>query len=290
MVFRLPGLIGASLALLMAIPSTAVAQVAERSVVFTSDPSRALVIDRDTRLQPLIQAASDVLPLAVAGLAEAEARYRSMARLLADTRARQRSAAAALLQVNQMVADIVREADRMRSTYDDVFDGLSESSRRHLRRGAHTRSNRSAVVRQVTSADWVCPVGVRMKFRDTWGAPRSGGRSHEGVDLFGKRHDPLLAPVDGIVSYRWDSIGGRSFDLVATDGDYYYGAHLSAYGRDGEVEAGDVIGYMGDSGNADGVHLHFEYHPGGGQNAVNPYPLTDAHCMDRIGANVSLYD
>jgi murein DD-endopeptidase MepM/ murein hydrolase activator NlpD len=110
------------------------------------------------------------------------------------------------------------------------------------------------------------------------------------VDLVGKRHDPILAPVAGAVSYRWDSVGGRSFDLVAADGDYYYGAHLSAYGREGEVEAGDVIGYMGDSGNAQGVHLHFEYHPGGAQNAVNPYPLTDAHCTDRAGSNVSLYD
>ena len=288
--FRPFRLMGASVALLLVLPSTAVAQVSDRSVVFTSDPSRALVIDRDAGLLPLIEAASDVLPLAVAALAEAEVRYRSMASLLASTRSRQVSAAASLMQVNLMVADIVRDADRMRSTYDDVFDGLSEASRRHLKRGAHTRSNRSAVVRQVTSAGWVCPIGARTKFRDTWGDSRSGGRSHEGVDLVGMRHDPLLAPVDGVVSYRWDSVGGRSFDLVAADGDYYYGAHLSAYGREGEVEAGDVIGYMGDSGNAQGVHLHFEYHPGGAQNAVNPYPLADAHCSDRVGINVSLYD
>ena len=287
---RLPGLIGAFVALLLALPSTAVAQATDRSVVFTSDPSRALVIDRDAGLLPLIEAASDVLPLAVAGLAEAEVRYSSMAALLASARSRQRAAVAAILQVNRMVADVVRDADHMRSTYDDVFDGLSATSRRQLRRGAHARSNRSAVIRQVTSAVWVCPIGARTKFRDTWGDLRSGGRSHEGVDLVGKRHDPLLAPVDGVVSYRWDSVGGRSFDLVATDGDYYYGAHLSAYGREGEVEAGDVIGYMGDSGNAQGVHLHFEYHPGGRQNAVNPYPLADAHCTDRAGVNVSLYD
>ena len=118
---RLPGLIGASVALLLALPSTAVAQVADRSVVFTSDPSRALVIDRDAGLLPLIEAASDVLPLAVAGLAEAEARYRSMARLLVSARSRQRSAAAALLQVNRMVADIVRDADHMRSTAERLL-------------------------------------------------------------------------------------------------------------------------------------------------------------------------
>ena len=199
-------------------------------------------------------------------------------------------ASAALSEVNRLVADIVRDADRLRTTYDDVLGGLSASSRRHLRRDARTRSNRSAVVRQVTSADWVCPIGTRTKFRDTWGYPRSGGRIHEGVDLVGIRHDPIVAPVEGVVSYRWDSVGGRSFDLVAIDGDYYYGAHLSAYGREGEVRAGDVIGYMGDSGNAKGVHLHFEYHPGGRQNAVNPYPLADAHCTDRADANVSLYD
>jgi len=69
-VSRLPGLVGASVALLLTLPSTAVAQVSERSVVFTSDPSRALVIERDAGLLPLIEAASDVLPLAVAGLAD----------------------------------------------------------------------------------------------------------------------------------------------------------------------------------------------------------------------------
>ena len=115
-------------------------------------------------------------------------------------------------------------------------------------------------------------------------------KRQEGVDLVGLRHDPILAPVDGVVIRRWDTLGGRSFDLVATNGDYYFGTHLSRFGAEGEVRAGEVIGYMGDDGNAKGVHLHFEYHPGGKHNPVNPYPIVDAHCTNRTDIDVSLYD
>ena len=284
------GLVSALLALVLALPSTALAQSTDRSVVFTSDPSQAMVMDRATGLRPLIEAASGVLPLAEDGLAVARERLRGVAQLLAQARQRQAEAAAALVRANRLVADTVQEADRLWNTYDDALAGLSDSSRRKLERDAHTRSNRSAVVRLATSPDWVCPAGARTKFRDSWLERRSGGREHEGVDLVGLRHDPILAPVDGVVIRRWDTLGGRSFDLVAANGDYYFGTHLSRFGADGEVRAGDVIGYMGDDGNAKGVHLHFEYHPGGKHNPVNPYPIVDAHCTNRADINVSLYD
>ncbi len=124
----------------------------------------------------------------------------------------------------------------------------------------------------------VCPVAGAHSFIDSWGYPRSGGRRHKGVDIMANIGVPVVAPVSGTVTHRSNRVGGRSFHLNGNDGNYYYGTHLSAYGNSGSVNAGDIIGYVGDDGNAAGIpHLHFEIHPGGGA-AVNPYPATRAAC------------
>ncbi|MEC9467283.1 MAG: M23 family metallopeptidase [Actinomycetota bacterium] len=265
-------------------------KTAPDSVVFANDPSQALVIQRATGLLPLVTAASDVLPLAVDGIRVAGERLQGIADLMVRVRLRNRAAAEALAKANRLVGDNVRDVTRLRSSYDDALDGISSAQRRRLERDAKERRNRSAVIRHATSTDWVCPVSARTKFRDSWHERRSGNRLHEGVDLVGIRGDPVLAPVDGVVSHRWDTIGGWSFDLVATDGDYWFGTHLSGLGKSGEVEAGDVIGFLGDTGNAQGVHLHFEYHPGGRENPVNAYPIVDARCTNRVEMGRSLYD
>jgi len=124
-----------------------------------------------------------------------------------------------------------------------------------------------------------CPV-PESTFVDTWGAPRSGGRSHEGVDMMAGFGTHIYAPASGNVEFRTVSTGGLSFYVYGDNGDTYFGTHLQGYeGGNRHVSAGEHIGYVGDSGNAAGTpHLHFEIHPGGG-GPVNPYPATAAACF-----------
>jgi murein DD-endopeptidase MepM/ murein hydrolase activator NlpD len=128
--------------------------------------------------------------------------------------------------------------------------------------------------------DWVCPTGAAAApFADTWGAPRSGGRRHQGVDLIGTRGIPVLAVVDGVAEPKTNVLGGTTIWLTGADGNGYYYAHLDGYLQLGAVKAGTPIGILGQTGNAQFSipHLHFEIHPGEGP-AVNPYPTVAAHC------------
>jgi murein DD-endopeptidase MepM/ murein hydrolase activator NlpD len=126
----------------------------------------------------------------------------------------------------------------------------------------------------------LCPVQGPASFVDSFGAPRSGGRAHQGVDMMATMGTPTVAPVSGRVEHRGNDLGGLSWWLHGDDGDEYFGTHLSGYENEGagRVAAGTVIGYVGDSGNAAGTpHLHFEIHPGGG-GAINPFPDVAAAC------------
>jgi murein DD-endopeptidase MepM/ murein hydrolase activator NlpD len=123
----------------------------------------------------------------------------------------------------------------------------------------------------------VCPVAGAASYSDTYGAPRSDGRVHEGVDLIAPAGTPLVAVVSGNADFHSSSLGGNSVGLSGDDGNYYFYAHLSGYeGSSRHVSQGEVIGYVGATGNANGTnHLHFEVHPGGGAS-VNPYPYVVA--------------
>lgn len=128
-------------------------------------------------------------------------------------------------------------------------------------------------------ADFVFPVDGPNSFSNTWGAPRSGGRTHKGTDIMTARNTPLVACVSGTITSTNSAntgLGGVTLHLKKGNTTYYY-AHLSSLKsgirKGAHVEAGEVVGYAGNTGNASGgaVHLHFEIRPNG--VAINPYPI-----------------
>ncbi|MHB8779869.1 MAG: murein hydrolase activator EnvC family protein [Candidatus Geothermincolia bacterium] len=124
---------------------------------------------------------------------------------------------------------------------------------------------------------FVFPVAGPHSYSNDWHAPRRG-HLHQGTDIFASMGTPTVACVPGTVQWGEGGNAGIYVRLVGDDGNVYYYMHLQRYAQAGHVPAGTIIGYVGDSGNAQGgpPHLHFEIHPGGGA-AVNPYPTLRAH-------------
>ncbi|MFK7916865.1 MAG: peptidoglycan-binding protein [Ilumatobacter sp.] len=127
------------------------------------------------------------------------------------------------------------------------------------------------------------PVQGNCFFGDTWHAPRSGGRKHEGVDIIAAQGNLLYAVADGEISLQyWDQPGalaGNGLRLLQPNGTYFTYLHLASFAPGikvgTQVKAGDVIGFVGSTGSSATPHLHFEIHPGGGA-AINPYPHVKA--------------
>ena len=130
---------------------------------------------------------------------------------------------------------------------------------------------------------YVFPVYGPSSFSDTYGAPRAAVTWHHGQDIFAPLGAPVVAITAGTVfSVGWNDIGGYRFWLRDRQGNQFYYAHLSAFSPiavDGrQVRAGDVIGFVGNTGDAQGTpyHLHFEFHPVGllpmgYDGVINPY-------------------
>jgi peptidoglycan LD-endopeptidase LytH len=133
-----------------------------------------------------------------------------------------------------------------------------------------------------------CPVDQPRGYSDSFGAPRYGGgfHPHAGNDIMAPRYTPIRAPFNGTASNASNSLGGLAVYVYGPDG-YVYNAHLQSFGTLGSVSAGQIVGYVGDSGDARGgaTHDHFEWHP----NSIPAHPYVSSYGYSVIGDAIDPY-
>lgn len=187
-------------------------------------------------------------------------------------------------EASRTLAEAEERVDDVRATIRR--EEAEERRRREARaraQAAADRSSRSASSGGSTSGSIACPVGQPRSYSNTYGAGRSGGRSHKGTDILAPRGTHIYAYEAGTVSRMHSNrLGGVVLYLRGDSGNSYYYAHLQGYvsglSTGQRVRAGQHIAFNGDTGNATGIpHLHIEVFPGGGGNA-NPYPYMRRAC------------
>ena len=209
------------------------------------------------------------------------AQLASQRRTLDQLQAQQVQVQRTLLDAQQAVQDLRAQLAREQRARE--FNAILERARTRAEASSGTGNVSGGSSGQIiVSGDWVCPVQGAVSFTDTFGAPRGNGRTHHGVDMFAARGTPLVAVAAGSMFFQSDSLGGLAAYVTGSDGTTYYYAHLNDYvGGNRTVSAGELIGHVGNTGDADGgpSHLHFEIRPGGPNgSAIDPYPTVRAHC------------
>jgi murein DD-endopeptidase MepM/ murein hydrolase activator NlpD len=197
--------------------------------------------------------------------------------------------------MDQLASDLIAQLDAADQEYRALYDQWWEEEQERRRIAEERRRAEEAAARAAAAAasgyassagippgGRMCPVAAANTFRDSWGEPRPGGRTHKGTDIVAAHGAPLVAMESGYIwSPNWDYAGGIGLYIRGDSGDIYYYAHLSAYAPgivDGlRVGVGQVLGYVGETGNAAGPHLHLGYRPGGGP-LTNPYQLLVQIC------------
>jgi peptidoglycan LD-endopeptidase LytH len=199
---------------------------------------------------------------------------------LETMRARERETERLLAEAGKAEADLrVRLAAEHRQKELATILATARAQASNRSAGASSGGGRAGQI--IVSGNWVCPVQGPVSFTDTYGSPRGGGRTHKGNDLFSPGGTPLVAVTNGSVFFQSDPLGGLAA-YVNGGGNTYYYAHLSDYvGGARSVSAGELIGHVGNTGDASGgpTHLHFEIRPGGPNGrGIDPYNTLAAHC------------
>ncbi len=182
-------------------------------------------------------------------------------------------------------------SDRARwSRRQEHLTGLRHELNLKLRELERFIRERTVVLRtqRLSLTEWIqtfgifraCPVAGSNEVIDDFGVwvikPEVPKHIHQGNDIIAASGTPIVAPFDGVAEASSNELGGLAVKVFGEHG-YVYNAHLSGYGQLGEVQAGDVIGYVGATGDAGGYHDHFEWHPGNG-SAVDPHAYLMAVC------------
>jgi len=171
-------------------------------------------------------------------------------------------------QQNELLASL--ESDKARAT--ELVAKLKKKRDAELRAAARAATHGGAIIDNLPGPLYVCPVDNPKAYGDSFGAPRNAGgyHPHAGNDILAPLGTIIRAPFDGVVELDPNGLGGNAIIEHGADG-WIYGAHLSQYGATGQVSKGEIIGYVGNTGDAQGgpYHLHFEWHPD--QLPSNPY-------------------
>ena len=194
-------------------------------------------------------------------------------------RDRQSQLAARLHDADITRADLAAQQDQISAQLTAMVSALPPPPSR----APLPRASRSAALGQRLlkgpAPSFVCPIAGPLAFSDDFGAPRGGGRRHMGNDLLSPAGTPNVAVVNGAIETRPWAGGGITIFLRGDDGNTYIYMHLmqivGAIPR--RVAQGEVLGLVGRTGDAQGFHTHFEFHPGGA-DAVSPYPLLSGAC------------
>jgi len=211
---------------------------------------------------------------------------------LANQKAKQQSTVAVLKKKQSQIEGNLQKQQNLLSGVESEVAQLEKEERDARARAEKERQKKRLASRSSGSSSshstpsyttssikgFVFPAAGPHSYSNDWGAPRVGHR-HQGCDIMAAKGCPAVACVSGVVRTSEGRRQGHAIWLRGDDGNSYFYAHLNGYavGSGQRVSAGQVIGYVGNTGNASGgaAHIHFEVHPGGG-GAVNPYPILRA--------------